>query len=291
MARPLRVEFPGAIYHITSRGNKRQEIFVSDEDRLRFLLILESVIETYGWVCHAYCLMGNHYHLLVETPDGNLSAGMRDLNGRYTQIYNRTHSSIGHIFQGRFKAFLIEEGSYFLEVARYTVLNPVRAGMIKHPREWPWSSFRATGGETMRPSFLSIRFLLDMLGKNMQQKRYIEFIEEGIGNTSPFDKTEHGFILGSPQFIYEIWAKDPAVEVLEEVNKTERLISRPTLQSIFQTMQTRGERDDAIVFARMRCGYSVTDIARHLKLHRTTMSKILSKFGKSYNSRPDPINK
>ncbi|KKW30721.1 MAG: hypothetical protein UY72_C0004G0010 [Candidatus Uhrbacteria bacterium GW2011_GWD2_52_7] len=277
MARPLRVEFPGAIYHITSRGNKRQDIFDSDDDRLRFLLILESVIETYHWVCHAYCLMGNHYHLLIETPDGNLSAGMRDLNGRFTQISNRIHASTGHIFQGRFKAFLIEEGSYFSEVARYTVLNPVRAGMVKHPREWRWSSYRATAGEGKVPGFLSVRFLLDMLGKNAPRRRYIEYIEEGIHQTSPFDEAEHGYILGSPQFIYEVWAKDPAVEVLEEVNKSERLIGRPTLKEIFQTMQTRNERDDAVVFARMRCGYSVTDIARHLKVHRTTISKILSK--------------
>src|SRR4030042_5793823 len=129
MARPLRIEFPGAVYHVTSRGNARQTIFIDDEDRGGFLDLLSIVVERFNWICHAYCLMGNHYHLLIETPDGNLSKGMRELNGIYTQHFNRRHGRVGHVFQGRFKAILVEKDSYLLELCRYIVLNPVRAGI------------------------------------------------------------------------------------------------------------------------------------------------------------------
>jgi putative transposase len=133
MSRPLRIEYPGALYHLTSRGNARQDIFLDDTDRAVFLDVLASVIERHGWHLYAYCLMGNHYHLLAETPHSNLSRGMRWLNGVYTQRFNRRHERVGHILQGRFKAILAERESYLLELSRYTVLNPVRAGMTGAP--------------------------------------------------------------------------------------------------------------------------------------------------------------
>lgn len=133
MARPLRAEYPGAIYHITSRGNARQPIFEDDEDRKAFQVLLESLVSRYNWLCHAYCLMDNHYHLLVETPDGNLSEGMRQLNGIYTQSFNGRHGRVGHVFQGRFKAILVGRENYLLELCRYVVLNPIRAGIVRSP--------------------------------------------------------------------------------------------------------------------------------------------------------------
>ena len=136
MARPLRIEYDGALYHITSRGNERKAIFRDDEDRVGFLEALQKVNERFNWICHAYCLMNNHYHLVVETPDGNLSKGMRQLNGVYTQYFNRKHHRVGHIFQGRYKSILIEKESYLLEVSRYVVLNPVRAKAVKKPEDW-----------------------------------------------------------------------------------------------------------------------------------------------------------
>jgi len=129
MARPLRIELAGALYHVTSRGDERRPIFFEDGDRSAFLAVLGEVIARFGWLCHAYCLMTNHYHLLVETPHANLSQGMRQLNGVYTQYVNRSHRRVGHLFQGRFKGILVEKESYLLELARYVVLNPVRAGM------------------------------------------------------------------------------------------------------------------------------------------------------------------
>ncbi|MCX5812281.1 MAG: transposase [Proteobacteria bacterium] len=140
MARPLRIEYPGAFYHITSRGNAGQDIYLDDTDRQRFLAILAGVLEDYHWVCYAYCLMSNHYHILIETPDPNLSAGIRQLNGVYTQSVNRRHGTRGHIFQGLFKSILVKKESHLLELCRYIVLNPVRAGMTLSPDIWQWSS-------------------------------------------------------------------------------------------------------------------------------------------------------
>lgn len=136
MARPLRIEYPNAVYHITSRGNARGKIYKDDRDRRTFLDVLGSVIKRYNYLCHAYCLMDNHYHLLIETPEPNLSRGMRQLNGVNTQTYNMRHKETGHIFQGRYKAILVEKEEYLLELCKYVVLNPVRAGIIKSPEQW-----------------------------------------------------------------------------------------------------------------------------------------------------------
>jgi REP element-mobilizing transposase RayT len=142
MSRPVRIQFEGALYHITSRGDRREAIYEDDEDRSAFLKTLGEVTETFNWICHAYCLMTNHYHLVVETPDGNLSKGMRQLNGVYTQASNRRHQRTGHLFQGRYKAILVDADAYLLELTRYVVLNPVRAGMVSAPGLWSWSSYQ-----------------------------------------------------------------------------------------------------------------------------------------------------
>ena len=127
MARPLRIQYDGALYHVASRGNERRIIFKDDSDRTAFLDILLKVNKRYNWLCHSYCLMDNHYHAIIETLDGNLSEGMRQLNGIYTQAFNRRHKRVGHVFQGRYKSILIQKESHLLEVCRYVVLNPVRA--------------------------------------------------------------------------------------------------------------------------------------------------------------------
>ena len=135
MSRPLRIEFPGGLFHVTSRGDRREAIYLDDADRQQWLTLLGQVCQRFNWVCHAYCLMDNHFHIVVETLDGNLSAGMRQLNGVYTQWHNRVHDRVGHVFQGRFKAVVVQRESYLLELARYVVLNPVRAG-IGLPSVW-----------------------------------------------------------------------------------------------------------------------------------------------------------
>ncbi|MGH7826702.1 MAG: transposase [Candidatus Binatia bacterium] len=166
MARPLRLEFPGAIYHLTSRGNARQKMFFGDGDRELFLNILARVVSRYGWLCHGYCLMENHYHLLVETPKANLSRGMRQLNGIYTQSFNRRHHRVGHLFQGRFKAILVEKECYLLELCRFIVLNPVRVKSKSQVQAWEWSSYRATAGLAPTREFLTTDWVLGQFGKS-----------------------------------------------------------------------------------------------------------------------------
>jgi REP-associated tyrosine transposase len=157
MARPLRLEFAGALYHVTSRGDGREDIYRADADRRGFLDVLGEVQGRFHWTVHAYCLMSNHYHLLIETPDANLAKGMRQLNGVYTQRFNRSHDRGGHVFQGRYKAILVQKEAYLLELARYVVLNPVRARMARTPGEYPWSSYRAMIGAAVAPEWLARR--------------------------------------------------------------------------------------------------------------------------------------
>ena len=143
MARPLRIEYEGAVYHVTSRGNGRQSIFCVDSDREAFLEVLSDTVRRFGWICHAYCLMTNHYHLLLETPEANLSRGMRHLNGVYTQAFNRRHMRSGHVMQGRFKGIVVEKESHLLELVRYVVLNPVRAKTVRSAKDWPGAGVRS----------------------------------------------------------------------------------------------------------------------------------------------------
>ena len=140
MARPLRIEYSGAFYHVTSRGNERKAVYKSQRDREKFFSYLESATERYGAVVHIFCLMDNHYHLLIETPSGNLSQIMHHINGAYTTYFNTKRERSGHLFQGRYRAILIEVDEYAKELSRYIHLNPVRAGIAENPEEYRWSS-------------------------------------------------------------------------------------------------------------------------------------------------------
>ncbi len=182
VARPLRIEFSGALYHVTARGDRREPIYEDDEDRKAFLQMLAEVVGRFHWIRHAYCLMTNHYHLMVETPDANLSKGMRQLNGVFTQASNRRHHRSGHLFQDRFKAILVDRDAYLLELTRYVVLNPVRAAMVKTPGEWSWSSYRAMVGEAVVTPWLAVDGLLSQFGRRRGEarQRYRRFVAEGV---------------------------------------------------------------------------------------------------------------
>ena len=160
MSRPLRLELAGALYHVTSRGDGREDIYLTDDDRVAWLETFAQVCERFNWICHAYCLMGNHYHVVIETPDANLSKGMRQLNGVYTQRFNRRHQSAGHVFQGRFKAIMVDKDSYLLELARYVVHNPLQAKVVRKLMKWQWSSYLATLGQAPKPDWLQRDFIL-----------------------------------------------------------------------------------------------------------------------------------
>ena len=191
MARPLRLEFPGALWHITSRGNGRGPIVRDDTDRQRLASVLEKTVETTGWRLHAFVLMDNHYHLLLETPEPNLSAGMRQVNGLYGQTFNRRHGRVGHVFQGRFKGILVEKEGHLLELSRYIVLNPVRAGLVPTAGAYRWSSYRATAGIEPAPWWLDDEWILQPFGSGRAeaQRRYCEFVAAGVHCASPWPST------------------------------------------------------------------------------------------------------
>jgi REP element-mobilizing transposase RayT len=187
MSRPHRLSPAGGIFHVTSRGNRQQEIFLGDPDRARFLALLEMVVGHFGWICHAYCLMDNHVHLLIETPRENLSDGMQQLLGQYAQKFNAHHGFAGHLFQGRFHSVLVRSNWHLLELTRYIVLNPVRAGMRPSAREWAWSSYRAATGEVRAPAFLMVDWLLSQFGRDIESARaaFAQFVAEAPVGASP----------------------------------------------------------------------------------------------------------
>ena len=203
MARQLRLEFPGALYHLTARGNAREAIYRDDVDRELFLALLGREIEQQGWQCYAYCLMDNHYHLLIETPEPNLSRGMRRLNQVYTQAYNRRHGRIGHVLQGRFKSIVVDKDPYLLELSRYIVLNPVRAGMTTSVRAWAWSSYQATAGFVSPPAWLQVTAVLQLFGSSVPeaQRAYRKFVAEGKGRSSPWEQLRGQIFLGDEAFL------------------------------------------------------------------------------------------
>ncbi|MCD2450013.1 transposase [Methylicorpusculum oleiharenae] len=170
---------------MTSRGNARNEIYLDDEDRVNWLELFNDVCSRFNWVCHAYCLMSIHYHVVVETIEGNLSKGMRQLNGVYTQTFNRRHRRVGHVFQGRYKALLVKKDSHLLELARYVVLNPVRAQRVKESAEWPWSSYQATISQALPLRCLQVHWLLSQLGSNRGKRLLgIRILLESNGGSS-----------------------------------------------------------------------------------------------------------
>src|SRR5262245_17657940 len=187
MPRPPRVAPPGGIFHITSRGNRRQIIFFDDDDRRWFIRLLDRVVLKCRWKCHAYCLMDNHIHLLIETPDENLSEGMQWLLGRYAQDFNWRHGFDGHLFQGRFKSETVTSERHLLELSRYIVLNPVRARICARAEAWPWSSYRAAVGAVGAPPFLTVEWLLEQFGRTIEAARltYELFVADGAIRASP----------------------------------------------------------------------------------------------------------
>lgn len=171
VARPPRLATPNGIYHVTARGNRRQVIFEDDPDRSTFLTLLHQVIARRRWACHSYCLMPNHFHLVLQIPSADISAGMQALNSRYAQRFNRRYGVDGHLFQGRFHAVAVESDWHLLELARYLALNPVRVGLCGGPADWPWSSYQALIGRRPTPSFLTVDRLLGYFGPDLRSRR------------------------------------------------------------------------------------------------------------------------
>jgi len=281
MARPLRIEYSGAVYHITTRGNERKPIFRDNEDRETFLDVLKNVNRRYNYLCHAYCLMDNHYHIIIETPGGNLSRGMRQLNGVYTQRFNKSHNRVGHIFQGRYKAILIQKESHLLEVCRYVVLNPVRAKAVNRPEGWEWSSYCATAGIKKPHSCLTTGWILGQFSSKagLARKRYKEFVKGGIGKETIWADVNGQILLGDDDFIERFDAYLKRCEDIKEIPKSQRYINRPSLDRLFDErgLIDKKNRDKGISKAVERYGYTQKEVADYLGMHYSTISRLIKR--------------
>jgi REP element-mobilizing transposase RayT len=267
MARPLRIEFPGALYHVTARGNERKPIVRDDSDRELWLQCLERVVSRFGWVLYAYCLMGNHFHLVAETPRPNLARGMRELNGVYAQRFNRRHRSCGHLFGGRYSALLVNREGHLLEVSRYVVLNPERVAVPSERYDrYEWSSYRATAGLAPAPGFLACERVLALFADEGSEamRRYRAFVRAGLHGRDPKQELVGTIYLGDKEFARR-WRRRGAAS--SEVPRRQREPIRCSLEELLR----RGS-GDALAVAR-RDGYSLRELAAVLGVHYSTVSR------------------
>jgi putative transposase len=273
MARPLRIEFEHACYHVTSRGNQQAPIFLADQDFELFLEILAQTVQRMNWRINSYVLMNNHYHLVVTTPEANLSRGMRDLNGQYTQAFNRRRSRSGHVFQGRYKAIIVDKDRYLAELARYLTLNPVRAHMVTAPDEWRWSSFHAMVGEIVAPSWLDTSSILGLFSTNelLAQTAFRRFVWEGINSATIWQHLQRQQFLGDQTFV-ERMASQLELPSQREVPKQARLV-RPLAWYVENT----ASRNEAMVQAHASGGYTFAQLGDFFGLHYATVSRIVKK--------------
>jgi len=275
MARPLRVEYPGAVYHITSRGNRRARVFINERDRKVFLDILDKANRRYETRCHAYCLMDNHYHLVLETIRANLSEAMRLINGVYTQTFNRLYQKAGHVFQGRYKAILIQRDAHLLEASRYVVVNPVRAGIVNKAENWGWSSYRATAGLVKAERCLTTSWILSQFDDNpvAAMTKYREFVSEAPRGRF-YEAVDSGIAFGSREFALFCSLQANGSVNIKEVSREQRHAGRPELSSI---MGESGNRVKNILKAVEVYGYTQKAVADELGVHYSAVSKLLSR--------------
>jgi REP element-mobilizing transposase RayT len=278
MSRPVRIEFPGAVYHVTSRGSDRQIVFGDADDRGVFLNVLDNVVVRFGWLIHSYVLMDDHYHLVVEVPEANLSKGMRQLNGVYTQHVNRRHDQGGPIFHGRFKSILLEKKNYLLPVCRHVVTNPFRIKGAPNFSSYKWSSYRALAGQVKTPTFLHNADVLSHFGKREKdaQRKYREYVKEGVWENSPLEKRKKQVLLGSNRFLSEMQPILLGERLLKRGPKAVK--RRRSLNALFKKVdnKTRGERNELMKKAHVDFGYTLMQIGDHLGLHYTTVSKVIN---------------
>jgi putative transposase len=265
MARPLRVCPPGAVVHVIARGNEQRPIVQDDHDRQAFLAIFARAVERYQWLCHTYCLMDNHYHLLLEVPLGNLPLGMRHLNGVYAQRYNRRHQRFGHLFQARYRSILVEKDAYLLSVSRYIVLNPVRAGVVHRPEDYPWSSHRAMAGLEPAPAFLTTEWVVSEFAstRRLAHACYRDFVSAALG-----EPAVSGERVGGEAFLS---LKLGRHDTLPEVPRAQLQPLRRPLADVFAT-------EHAPISAAYRVHrYRLHEIAAHLGCHYSTVSRALER--------------
>nr|WP_314608006.1 transposase [uncultured Janthinobacterium sp.] len=279
MTRSLRLEFAGALYHITSRGDRRGTIYRDDTDRLVWQEILALPCEQYHFVVHSFCQMSNHYHLLVETVDANLLQGMRQLNGVYTQHFNRRHKLVGHVLQGRYKAILLQQENYLLELARYIVLNLVRAHMVGSPGDRYWYSHHYVLDNAVPPCWLARAWLLSQFGATRDEAiaNYSRFVATGMGETSPLAHTCHQVLLGDDAFV-SAHQQSQRSNAFKDAPRQQR---RAVTLSLAQYQARYADRDEAMARAYLSTAFTMPHIAGAFHVSTKTVSRAVSAFNKA----------
>lgn len=309
MARPLRIEYEGAVYHVIARGNEKRKIFCDERDFKRFFNYLRCAYERHKIIVYAYCLMGNHYHLLFETPQGNLSRIMRDLNGSYTMYFNTRYRRVGHLFQGRYKALLVDKENYLLELSRYIHLNPVRKAIVDKPEKYRYSSMTVYLGENVIPPWIDVTFLLSHFGSALpeQRKSYKRFVYERIHDKEyVLNNVYANHIIGSEEFVEEILRTFLRRKVISrEVPSVKKLVYGKTLDDIAKIVSEFYKTDSSLLCKRTRSKNPVKkvfvylsrrytdatlqEIYKYLKgsIRESSISKICSRIEEEINSNTD----
>ncbi len=296
MSRPLRLEFPGALWHVTARGNERKAIYRDDEDRRDWLELLGAVVGEWNWVLHAYVLMPNHFHLLVETPDRTLSDGMRQLNGVYTQAFNRKHKRVGHLFQGRFKGILVSEDTHLIELLRYIVLNPVRARLCKTAGQWAWSNFRATAGKSRQPKWLAVNRTLSLFSASnraLGRKRYAEFVHSARDvEYQPWEQLRGQIYLGGEEFAQAMQDRIEKDTEAKEIPRAQRNPARPGLARIVSVVCKLTQTTEEALHRQQRRGARliVTWLGRHFHYSHREIGELLG-IGRAAVGRLEAVTK
>lgn len=280
MSRRPRLQFAGAVYHVMARGNRKSTIFQDDEDRRQFLHVVGAAAASYDLRIRAACLMGNHYHFVLETPGCNLSDAMQFVNGVFAQRSNRRHGQTGHVFEGRFRSLVIQRDSYLMRAARYVVRNPVRAGLVAHAGAWPWSSYRATAGLEPVPRWLHVDWIQGAFqARSLREarQRYVKYVNDPAASARPL--TLNTVALGTRQFTRGLVDVLRADQPDRPVPRIVRTLSRPTLSQLFDGGRPLEECRDRLIYrARAEHGYRFADIARYLGIDRSTASKAANRY-------------
>ncbi len=251
MGRPLRIEYPGALYHITSRGNERRNIYKDKTDRITFLDILKDYHERFGILIHSYVLMDNHYHLILETPKGNLLKVMHGINSRYTIYFNRRHKRSGHLFQGRYKAIIVDKDAYLIPLSRYVHLNPVKAGIAERPEEYKWSSYNGYIGKSKENDWIEYSWILSKFAQNKKKawQKYREYTEEGLAvkTESPFKNLLGQVVLGGEEFKEKMERRLQGREVSQEIIERKRFEKKTLPEDIIEAVAKAFKVEEAEV--------------------------------------------
>ena len=302
MARPLRLEFPGAFYHVFARGNEKRTIFSDDADFSVFLRLLGLAHQRFGFILHAYALMPNHYHLLLKTPQAGLSRGLHLINGLYGQHFNRRHRRVGHLFQGRFKALLVDENAYWMILSRYIHQNPVRAGLASRPWEYRWSSCPAFLGMGPAPAWLDIETTMRIFSDDPREGReeFARFTTATVKG-HPWARAVGQAFWGGREFALAM-QKRASGRLCEEHSRSTLLRPRPTEDAVLKAVaRAFGESDPLMPWRRSsfsakaaalllheRAGLRLAEIAARYGLRCSALHKAITRF-KEKLSRDAPL--